>query len=229
MAPSSQNGKLIVLCGPDGSGKTSLSRLLVGMLKDDGYEVQYVWCRFESGILAFWLGILGKILQPSEKAGQDYEKRMKRKHDIFYLPVIRWLYLAYVLLAYMREIHTRIGRPHRAGKAIVSDRYTYDTAIDLWIDFGMRHDYLATMVSLVDKLAPVPDLILVVDVPADVALARKSDIPTLEYSSERRAGYLQLARILNVVPLNGTKPLNENAGRLKEKIVPVLNTNQKVR
>ena len=65
------------------------------------------------------------------------------------------------------------------------------------------------LLGLYGWLLPRPDVIFMSDVPAEVALDRKDDIPSLEYAQELRRMYLFAARQEGAIVLDGTRPPKE--------------------
>ena len=58
------------------------------------------------------------------------------------------------------------------------------------------------------SLFPNPDLVFLLDLPADVAFQRKEDMP-LSYLEDRRAFYLSLERLRGVEILDGTASIED--------------------
>lgn len=132
-------------------------------------------------------------------------------------------FLAFVIVSYLIEIDNKIKRPLKRGTLVVSDRYFHDTVVDLWIDFGAENDELARLYAMFVRLAPKPDITFMLDVPEQISLARKNDIPSFDYISKRRQGYQGLSVISGGVQLNGTDPLEENAEKITRLIIHEMN------
>ena len=56
------------------------------------------------------------------------------------------------------------------------------------------------------KLLPRPALTVLIDVPAEVAFARKDDVRHVDYLRERRARYLRLRARPEIRPFDGEAP-----------------------
>ena len=69
------------------------------------------------------------------------------------------------------------------------------------------------------RLLPRPELVFVMDVPEEIALQRKCDIPSIDYLKERRRLYLHLARKNKAVILDGTKDLTELETIIRDKVL----------
>ena len=112
-----------------------------------------------------------------------------------------------------------LARHKRAGDAVLFDRYMHDLLAD-----PLRYRYGGSMIlwRLACWAAPKPDLMILLDVPAPVAVARKGEL-TLARADELRQRYLELATVFGWLILDATKPPE----MLVEEIVEKLNATQK--
>ena len=131
MTDRSRAGELIVIIGPDGSGKSSISRAVVEKLSSTSPNAQYVWCRFESRLLGLLLRANSKVAGFSGDFRESYEARLENKGRLLTNSPLKWPYLAFVVISYMRDLHKKVSKPLRGGNIVVSDRYVYDTIVDL--------------------------------------------------------------------------------------------------
>lgn len=86
-----------------------------------------------------------------------------------------------------------VGRYHRAlGRLVIFDRYVYDARVDARGGHPLR-DRL--YFGLLGRACPPPDLLVILDVPGQVAYARKGehDVAALE---SRRQAYLSLGKVI---------------------------------
>jgi dTMP kinase len=60
-----------------------------------------------------------------------------------------------------------------------------------------------------EKLVPSPDVAFLIEIPENVAMQRKNDIPSQSYIRIRNELYRQFASREEIVALNGTFPLNQ--------------------
>jgi thymidylate kinase len=90
-----------------------------------------------------------------------------------------------------------IRRKKPGAGVILCDRFIYDELANLKPDNAFTRLFVATML----RLAPTPDLSLVLDADPDAAFARKPEYP-LEFLHSNRNAYLNLARVasLTVIP-----------------------------
>ena len=218
MSDPSGAAALIAIMGPDGSGKSSISKMVVEKLSTTSPNVMYVWCRFESKLLGFLLRANSKVARFEGDFRETYEARSENKSRLLTNSPLKWLYLAFIVFSYTMDLSRKVARPLRAGHLIVSDRYVYDTIVDLWADFGRKDKYLAIFTPMLINIAPSPRFVFWVDVPEEISMSRKNDVPNIEYVAVRRKGYELLSSRIAAVRLDGTQPIEANADRICDKI-----------
>jgi dTMP kinase len=102
------------------------------------------------------------------------------------------------------QIWLKLGPHLLSRRIVVSDRYIYDTVIsDLSVHLGYSPEETAWAIAWGLRALPMPLLTVLIDVPAEVAFARKDDVPHIDYLRERRAFYLELKKRPEVLPFNG--------------------------
>lgn len=158
-------GHFITLEGGEGTGKSTLARALADRLADEGIDT--VMTR-EPGGTPLAEAARQLLLHPPE--GEV------------------WSALSEALLvnAARRDHIEKLIRPAlAAGKWVICDRFADSTRVYQSIDGGVEEDTLRAFESAV--LGPtVPDLTLVLDVPMDVARARRAVRTGTPDSFERR-------------------------------------------
>jgi len=188
---------LICFIGIDGSGKTTLAKMLVDAMNEKGIKSQYVWRgwrQFESFLLKP-LAHLAKRLRRNFHHTNDLESDMIWEvHNLLY----RYL----ILVDYLFSSVPKVSVPLALGRNIVSDRYVYDV-----IGGPLANHPFMEKVAL--SLLPKPDLIFLVNLPEEVAYQRKDDVPSIEYLKKRKAIYLSMEKKLKVTTIDGSKKLEE--------------------
>jgi thymidylate kinase len=89
---------------------------------------------------------------------------------------------------------------------VLFDRYYYDLLVD-----PIRHRYGGPMwlAKLTGRLYPRPDLVILLDAPAEVLHARKQEVP-LEETAHQRETYLELVRSLpNGHVVDASRPIHK--------------------
>jgi dTMP kinase len=105
---------------------------------------------------------------------------------------------------YLPQAYSKIGMPLLFGRTVVCDRYVFDTVVN---DLGVHLEYDARDVRLslasIFRVLPEPDVVFLIDLPEEVALGRKDDIPHIDYLRERRELYLLTAQLYPMFELDG--------------------------
>jgi dTMP kinase len=141
--PASLNGKLIVIEGSDGSGRSTQTALLTDWLERRGHAVAHVGLR-RSELIGEELAAAkeGNVLSP-------------RTRSLFYAT------------DFADQIENRIVPALRAGFVVLADRYIY-TLMARDIVRGAELEWLRSVYSI----APVPDLVVYLHVPPQQLLER---------------------------------------------------------
>ncbi len=153
-------GLIVGLSGVDGSGKTTVAKLVMERLKDSGYEVTY---HHELDFLVLKpLFRFAARLAGDEQAGNikedlilGAEQGRPLYSDIYYLLVWVDSFLAYIYFKLKRGI-------------IIHDRWLYD-----FITFFDHKQYKSRLVKRLYFLFPRPDVFILLTVPEEIALQRK--------------------------------------------------------
>ena len=212
-------GKLICILGVDGSGKSTLANGLVSRYGTDTQRFRYVWggCNH---YLSWPFVVLGKrIFLHKIDQYEDYEKYQHQISKTARNQVISKLYRSLIYLDYLIQINIRLRIPLLFGEGVVTDRYVYGTIVDLAVHLGYSEEKFKEIIRMILPYCPKPDHIFLVDIPENVALNRKDDIPSLDYLKYRRHCYLVLARDFDITILDGLKEPDE----LEKTAVTIIN------
>lgn len=212
-------GLLIVFCGIDGSGKTTQAQLLVDALMKKGLPASYVWARWEQ--------ILVRPLTRKWKSGIKTEtghldgrakENKQKKRKLLSNPVLRWLWLGAFFVDYGLQILLKVRVRLMRKELIVSDRMFYDSVIDQAINLGSNSGWLLDNLDSpwMKIIFPEPDVVMYIDCPGEIAFARKNDAPDVEYLTDRRALYKQLAEKYGWLEIDGTNSVDDIAAQVKE-------------
>lgn len=191
------DGVHVVLLGPDGCGKTTT---IEGLEK-----------RMASG---FWGGIASGTTAPALINKANTWKRPHAKTPHSYLGSIAQA--IYWMIYYGLGWFVTTCRKLRDGKLLLSHRHFVDSLVD-----AKRYRYAGPrwLLKLVWRLAPKPDVVIVLDAPPEVVHARKQELPLEELAAQRHA-YRALAQSLdNAHIVNASQPVNKVLEQVEQIII----------
>lgn len=176
----------IVFEGIDGSGKTTLSEMLLNYLNENGQET--VWFR-EPGD-SQWGRKIRELANSKESIPFDEELS-------YFIEDRRW------------NVNTNILPNLERGRSVIVDRYYYSSACYQGARGGMD---MFEIIALNEAFAPRPDMTLIIDVDVDTALGRirrNRDIEVKlfekrEYLQKVRSNYLRLQGLEHIHFIDGT-------------------------
>ena len=186
--------KIINIAGIDGSGKSTLAQCLTKELLDRGVDCGYVYCQFFAKLLYPFKLIAKRSVMKETDEFADYETyvskktQFSKKHRVLgTIYALMWLidYSMQTLL----KINTAVGR----HQVVIIDRYIYDIVINLSITAAWPVEKAHDVLSVLFKIYPKPDIVIYLDLPEEVAFARKHDIQSIRYLQERRERYFWLS------------------------------------
>jgi len=205
-----KKGKLVCFIGIDGSGKSTLSKMLYEHLKKRNIKCKHVYGRLLPKLTKPIFIIAQKIFLKKSKS--NYKLYSKTKQDIIKKHgFLSKIYTYLLLFEYFWLILFKIRIPLALGYMIVCDRYVYDTVINDFPVTTYREKCIVSWINKIFEFAPYPDITFLVDVPEDVAMNRKDDIPDIEYVKEKRNLYNNLIHksFRNIKLIDGTLKKNE--------------------
>ena len=189
---------LITFSGVDGSGKTTLSTALVKRLAHENVNAEYLW--WFSAENSFFGKIVGfvvhKLFKPPENNNVTVSTIGRAQVVYQFLVLTDYLLHIWFLLA--------------LRKNIVCDRYIYDIVAFFVTELHYSETKARKLVKLLRNVAPQPRVAFLVDVPAEIAIQRKQDIPSIEQHEELRRLYFDLVKgDHKITILDGSKELDE--------------------
>ncbi|MBF0217410.1 MAG: hypothetical protein HQL30_10505 [Candidatus Omnitrophica bacterium] len=199
-------GKIIYICGPDGSGKTSIAKAMVERLNASG-GARYVhkWMRFNH-YTSKLVNVIGRI------AGLSYFEHYPDGvkvgyHDYYRSKWISSLYKASVLFDTFLASLIRLWIPVKFfGTRVVVDRFVYDTMVDLSIDLGDPSISTSLSGKFLGALVPPGSTAVFLDVNIDVIYRRRPD-------TKRDRNYEKRYRLYSrIADEYGLKRVSNNGG-----------------
>lgn len=214
-------GKFICFIGIDGSGKTTLARELVKMMRERGIQYKYVYGMLKPFILKPFMSIGRKFFLRGQNIFNNYtEYSIAKREALKRKPFLTSIYRNILLVDYFLQIIFKIKMPLMFGKNIVCDRYVYDTVINyISTDMSYSNSETEELIKKYSYIAPKPDIVFLIDLPEKIAYQRKSDIPSVNYLNEQRKTYLEIGKEYEMVMLNGSKSLIELKGIIWSNVI----------
>lgn len=203
---------VVAVSGVDGSGKSTLSRLVARNLDQAGVPVGRVWTR--PGLRMGWIAdlaragkkLLGQDLSPGIEriaAGGVPASDLASRRGIF-----GWTWAMLVTFLFLVDVRQR----HVRGRGVLLyDRHLLDALVTL--DFIYEGVDLRLHRTMVRRGLPKPALAVYLDVPAEVALPRKPEDIYGEYGIRRQLESYDAHRheVEDLRQLNGSRPAGELA------------------
>lgn len=185
--------KLVCLIGIDGTGKTTLARNTVAALRAQGVRSSYLYGRTVPLVSRLLMAVGRATLLRRHDLWQDYRAYAADKKRVSRHRALAWPYAASIWLDYLVQVWAKLLLRLPSGGIVVLDRYVYDTVIsDLAVHLDYSPDQAMQAVERGLVLLPKPALTILLDLPEEVAFARKNDMPHVDYLRERRSRYLEL-------------------------------------
>jgi thymidylate kinase len=197
---------LICIVGIDGSGKTTLARQLVERMQTHGIRSRYLWGGFSPTVLlrpVLWLA--KRLVYREDRHSQISEQ----KGPVLKSKTWSTVYHYGILADYVLQMLTRVGAPLLLGESVICDRYVHDTVINTAFVLDYSDDELLRLLTCMQRLIPRPDLILLADLPEEIAYARKDDVLSVVFLSERRRRFQLVAKAHDLPVFDACQPLDE--------------------
>ena len=189
---------LITFSGVDGSGKSTLAQALIEQLSSEGIKTQYLWWFSANDSLLGKLAgsVVNKLATPMESNAAGFPKVGR----------VRALYQLLVLIDFLLHVWSASIQ----GKNLVCDRYVYDIVVFFASELHYSESKAKNLIRLLQSVTPKPLIAFLVDVPAEIAMQRKNDIPSSEEHERLRKLYFDLAKgDATVKFVDGSKHLEE--------------------
>lgn len=219
-----RKGLLICFTGIDGAGKTTLARTIAKSMNRKGVKSVYVYNRFTPFFMRIVFAIGRLLFLRKKDMFKDYKTYSSARKQVFRNPAVLLFYSWMVFFEYSIQVVFKTIARLAIGRVLICDRYIYDTVInDIAVDFGYSNENLSKALNWYFRFFPKPDLAFLVDIPEEVAMQRKNDIPSIEFIRLRRKYYLSIANQFPLLKLDGLKAFNSLKMRVESEIGSLLN------
>jgi thymidylate kinase len=218
----SQRPLLIALDGVDGSGKSVQAGLFDKALEEAALRHRVVWTRGGSSAMLQPVLKLGKRLIGGKSASEGYPTppetpegtREAGRASRFRQPLVRalwpWLITCELSVSYL----ARVRWPLLRGEVVVADRYVLSALMELGARLD-RPDIARTPAARLLRLTtPVPGRAYWLDVPTEVALARKEGREAPDFLRRQAELLPELAEGSAAVRTDGTQPADAISDRI---------------
>ena len=208
---------IIALMGIDGSGKSSLGRVVCERLVAKGEKAVFVWASLRPVLLKPFIKLAKFMLVRKHDKYSDYASHMSVKRaGMKKLSWTHGLYFIVMMVDYVPQVVYKVVWPRLLGKHVICDRYYHDLMLDYCAQTNAPSDRMIQLLNFSGKLFPTPDLTYLVSVSPEVAMSRKTDIPALAYLEDRVDAYNTVINAVSGKVLDGTLALDRNSGIILE-------------
>jgi thymidylate kinase len=196
---------LICICGIDGSGKSTHAGALIEALRELEVPCRQVWMR--GGYSPVMEG-LKRILRRSGRVPGIADRSAKSRVYRGRLTGRLWSWLVTAEQTLQAFFQARVALWR--GRTLVTDRYMADTLADMAEKTGDAAFARRLSVRLMRRVAPRPNLLVLLDLPGAVAFARKPDDFDEQVLESRRQTYLSILQgDPDCIVLDGMRDLDE--------------------
>ncbi|MBN1428924.1 MAG: hypothetical protein JXB07_11110 [Anaerolineae bacterium] len=215
------SGKLIVLSGLDGAGKSTQIDLLLDELRAQGKNGRYLWTR--GGYTGLFEMLKRMIRRLSGKRIIPDSGPSRQRTQTFHHPLVRRAWLILAILDLIRVYGLQVRWWRRRGKIVICDRYIWDTLVDFRLNFPQENVETWLLWRVLQWVTPRPDVAFLILIPVEESV-RRSDRKgepyrdTPEVLSRRLAQYEQLSQGGYWQVLNGQHPVDELARNIRQEV-----------
>lgn len=188
-------GLILVLCGPDGSGKSTVGRAIIDGLSTTFSPLKGRQFHWKPAVFS------GKRLAARRPADSPHAQSPRN-------PFLSLLYFGFHVLEFILGSRFRIRPITFRGGLVLIDRYYYDFFVD---QRRFRLQVPQFLVRFGYHLVQKPDLFLLLDAPAELLQQRKQEVALAETQRQREAYLSLIRRLPNGYMIDAAQPADKVA------------------
>jgi thymidylate kinase len=181
-------GLVVVLCGPDGCGKSTVAPKLVEALSG-------VFSPPKGRQIHWKPRVFSRSRENSGPETNPHGKPARKKFASL-------MYFAFHWLEFFLGWWLRVFPATFKGGLVMIDRYYFDFFVD---QKRYRMQVPQSIIEFGYRLLPKPDLVFLLDTPADVLQQRKKEVPADESARQRTAFVELMKRVKNGAVIDATQ------------------------
>jgi thymidylate kinase len=209
---------IISFSGIDGAGKSTQIRALETWLTESGLQVSNLSMWDDVVVGARWREFASRSAFGGDQGVGSPERPLERRDKNVTSGPLQLIRL-FLYLADAVSLSLRIRRLQHTGNqdVIIFDRYIYDELANLPVQQPLARSVL----RMILKIAPSPDLACILDVVPEVARSRKPEYP-LEFLHRNRRAYLALREFAGNLIVIENSSVVETAMKIRVAVLPIL-------
>ncbi|MBI2857787.1 MAG: hypothetical protein HYX90_01810 [Chloroflexi bacterium] len=184
-----------------------------------GIKADYVWNIFDPLLLKPFMKAGRALFLRRQDPFQDYKGYHAARKSLFSRPGISAFFFQCFFGEYLLRFSLKLRLPLLLGHSVVCDRYLFDAVVTHAANLDYPDAKIRATIRKLLRLLPKPDVAFLIDLPEQVALSRKDDVPGLDYLTRRRRIYLEIAREYGMEVLDGTRDIAYLQERMRSRIL----------
>ena len=193
----------IILCGLDGSGKTTQSKKLMEYFRNHKIDCEYIWLRYPNLLSLPFAGLL-RLFNVSAFPLTQVRKNAGINNLKNHL-ILKKIWRRILLLDFKFVTFFKIIIPIEKGKILILDRFVIDALVDLAIITG-KDEFQKTSENFL-KLIPANSKIFLLDLNPTISFERNKE-EELETLITKRKLYIEIAKSNNFNIINAEQSID---------------------
>lgn len=205
---------VIILCGLDGSGKTTQAKKLVGYLEEKNLKCEYLWIRYPNVLSLPFAALVRAMGMSVYPIGIDRKKagiKSLENHNLLKKLWKRIFFFDLKLITFYK-IKQKITK----GKILVIDRFVIDSLVDLSIATG-NESIIEEMLSQFLGIIPSKSKIFYISIEPKTSFERNHE-ENIETLQKRQKLYLKIVNKIDIITIDGNKSIEQIHTEILDKL-----------